>query len=76
MTGATDGADAGEDPGEGATADSYRGTPTPSKLAEIARYFLFIGIVGFGGPLVHIAMMEDDLVRINAAVVGAIWVQP
>ncbi len=41
---------------------TYRGEPTPSKLAEVARYFLFIGIVGFGGPLVHIAMMEDDLV--------------
>ncbi|MFP9191058.1 chromate efflux transporter [Natrialbaceae archaeon A-CW1-1] len=62
MTGANAGADAGQDPGESTTADSYRGTPTPSKLTEIARYFLFIGIVGFGGPLVHIAMMEDDLV--------------
>ncbi|WP_137290381.1 chromate efflux transporter [Natronorubrum halophilum] len=52
----------------GATADdtdavkSYSGEPTRSKLIEIARYFLFIGTVGFGGPLVHIAMMEDDLV--------------
>ncbi|ADJ13999.1 chromate efflux transporter [Halalkalicoccus jeotgali] len=42
--------------------DSYGGKPTRSKLLEIARYFLFIGVVGFGGPLVHIAMMEDDLV--------------
>ncbi|MGM0605150.1 MAG: chromate efflux transporter [Halobacteriota archaeon] len=41
---------------------SYRGTPSPRTLIEIARYFLFIGIVGFGGPLVHIAMMQDDLV--------------
>lgn len=43
-------------------AATYRGEPTTPKLLEIARYFLFIGIVGFGGPLVHIAMMEDDLV--------------
>lgn len=42
--------------------DSYRGEPTWARLTEIARYFLYIGIVGFGGPLVHIAMMEDDLV--------------
>lgn len=42
--------------------ESYSGEPTRSKLIEIARYFLVIGIVGFGGPLVHIAMMEDDLV--------------
>ncbi len=42
--------------------ESYRGEPTRSKLVEIAKYYLFIGIVGFGGPLVHIAMMEDDLV--------------
>ncbi|MFC6766375.1 chromate efflux transporter [Natrinema soli] len=42
--------------------DEYSGQSSPAKLVEIARYFLFIGIVGFGGPLVHIAMMEDDLV--------------
>ena len=41
---------------------SYRGEATPETLREIARYFIYIGIVGFGGPLVHIAMMEDDLV--------------
>ena len=43
-------------------ASEYRGEPTPENLREIARYFLYIGVVGFGGPLVHIAMMEDDLV--------------
>ncbi|MFC4541262.1 chromate efflux transporter [Halosolutus amylolyticus] len=43
-------------------ADAYRGEPTRGKLLEIAAYYLFIGIVGFGGPLVHIAMMEADLV--------------
>ena len=44
------------------TRADYAGTASPGKLVEIARYFLFIGIVGFGGPMVHIAMMEDDLV--------------
>ncbi|WP_281195387.1 chromate transporter [Halorubrum sp. F4] len=43
-------------------ATSYSGEPTRTNLVEIARYFIYIGIVGFGGPLVHIAMMEDDLV--------------
>ncbi|MFC4438988.1 MULTISPECIES: chromate efflux transporter [Natrialbaceae] len=47
-------------------ATGYRGEPTAARLVEIARYFLFIGIVGFGGPLVHIAMMEDDLVGENS----------
>ena len=48
-----------------ATGDAeqvYRGDPSRHKLIEIAKYYLFIGIVGFGGPLVHIAMMEADLV--------------
>jgi chromate transporter len=40
----------------------YRGHATPEKLLEISLFFLKIGIVGFGGPLVHIAMMEDELV--------------
>ncbi|SEP26376.1 chromate transporter [Halogranum amylolyticum] len=50
------------EPTEGEAVKSYGGEPSEAKLAEIARYFLYIGIVGFGGPLVHIAMMEDDLV--------------
>ena len=49
-----------------ATGSGYAGESTPGKLLEVARYFLFIGIVGFGGPMVHIAMMEDDLVGENS----------
>lgn len=45
-----------------ATTRDYKGSPSRSRLLEIALYFLKIGIVGFGGPLVHIAMMEDELV--------------
>ncbi len=45
-----------------AAKTEYAGQSTPGKLIEIAKYYLFIGIVGFGGPMVHIAMMEDDLV--------------
>ncbi|WP_396613264.1 chromate efflux transporter [Haloferax sp. S1W] len=49
------------DGGSTATA-TFRGDPTPARLVEIVRFFLKLGIVGFGGPLVHIAMMEDELV--------------
>lgn len=32
-------------------------------LKEIARVFLRLGIIGFGGPAAHIAMMEAEVVR-------------
>lgn len=32
-------------------------------LAEIAKVFLKLGCIGFGGPAVHIAMMEEEVVR-------------
>jgi len=34
-----------------------------NKLREIARVFLKLGLIGFGGPAVHIAMMEEEIVR-------------
>jgi chromate transporter len=35
----------------------------PTTLAEIARLFLRIGALGFGGPTAHVAMMQDELVE-------------
>jgi chromate transporter len=36
---------------------------TPAGLGEIAREFLRLGFVAFGGPPVHFAMMEERFVR-------------
>jgi chromate transporter len=37
------------------------GARTP--LSELARLFLKLGAIGFGGPAAHIALMEDEVVR-------------
>lgn len=33
------------------------------RLAEVAKLFFKLGCIGFGGPAVHIAMMEQEVVR-------------
>jgi chromate transporter len=38
--------------------------PTPAHpLRDLARLFLKLGLVGFGGPAAHIAMMREEVVR-------------
>ena len=37
--------------------------PDGKILKEIAALFLKLGTIGFGGPAVHIGMMEDEVVK-------------
>ena len=37
--------------------------PPPTSLRELALLFLRLGATAFGGPAVHVAMMQDEVVR-------------
>jgi chromate transporter len=38
-------------------------TSSPPNLSQLALLFLKIGIIGFGGPAAHIALMEEEVVK-------------
>src|SRR5215831_4698303 len=38
-------------------------TRPPGSFFEVAKEFLRLGFVGYGGPAAHVAMMEEDFVR-------------
>ncbi|GIW88992.1 MAG: chromate transporter [Isosphaeraceae bacterium] len=40
-----------------------RAAPGPRVLGELLRVFLRLGLVSFGGPAAHLALMEEELVR-------------
>jgi chromate transporter, chromate ion transporter (CHR) family len=45
-------------------------TEVKGSLSEIAKVFFKLGCIGFGGPAVHIAMMEEEVVRKRKWITG------
>ena len=46
-----------------ATAPRPESAAPRGRVGEVARLFLKLGVIGFGGPAAHIALMEDEVVR-------------
>ena len=51
-------------PATDAGADTAPGSaPSRGTAAEVARLFFWLGAIGFGGPVAHVALMEREVVR-------------
>jgi len=48
---------------ETANTDNAERRESPTKLKQLALLFFKLGVVSFGGPAAHIAMMENEVVR-------------
>jgi len=46
-----------------ATSDATAKTGTPASLGALVRYFLYLGALGFGGPVALVGYMHRDLVE-------------
>ena len=44
-------------------ADAREGAGATGRLGELARLFLKLGCIAFGGPAVHVALMREEVVR-------------
>jgi chromate transporter len=49
-------------PDQARGADPHSSGPSPASLAQFAGYFLWLGTVGFGGPIALAGRMQQDLV--------------
>jgi len=51
-----------DSPSSPTDAETHQHPPARGPLSEVARLFLKLGVIAFGGPAAHIAMMEDEVV--------------
>jgi chromate transporter len=65
---------------ESVTATEAERRDRNTRLREVATLFLKLGVIAFGGPAAHIAMMEDEFVSkrewITREDFSTVWAPP